>query len=72
MNLQVHLNGGDALLCTGNLKVHIAEEILKALNIDHGHPAAASVMRPQEIPATGALIGTPASINASVEPQMEP
>ena len=41
VNLQVHLNGGDALLCTGNLKVHIAEEILKALNIDHGHPAAA-------------------------------
>ena len=29
------------LLRTGNLKVHIAEEILKALNIDHGHPAAA-------------------------------
>ena len=31
-----------------------------------------SVIRPQEMPATGALIGTPASIRASVEPQMEP
>ena len=30
------------------------------------------VISPQEIPATGALIGTPASIRASVEPQIEP
>ena len=31
-----------------------------------------SVISPQEMPATGRLIGTPASISASVEPQMEP
>src|SRR5699024_12048116 len=30
-----------------------------------------SVIRPQEMPATGALMGTPASISARVEPQME-
>ena len=30
-----------------------------------------SVTKPQEIPATGALIGTPASISARVEPQIE-
>ena len=30
-----------------------------------------SVIRPQEMPETGALIGTPASISASVEPQTE-
>ena len=30
------------------------------------------VIRPHEIPATGSLIGTPASISASVEPQIEP
>ena len=30
-----------------------------------------SVMRPIAAPATGALIGTPASISASVEPQVE-
>ena len=30
-----------------------------------------SVIRPQEMPATGALIGTPAAISASVLPQMD-
>jgi len=30
-----------------------------------------SVTRPQEMPATGFLIGTPASIRDSVEPQMD-
>ena len=30
-----------------------------------------SVINPQEIPATGALMGTPASISASVEPQID-
>ena len=30
-----------------------------------------SVIRPQEIPATGALIGTPAAISDSVEPQTD-
>ena len=30
------------------------------------------VIRPHEIPATGALIGTPAAISARVEPQTEP
>ncbi len=33
---------------------------------------SSSWMRPQEMPATGALMGTPASIRARVEPQMEP
>ena len=31
-----------------------------------------SVTRPQEMPATGALMGTPASMSASVEPHTEP
>ncbi len=31
-----------------------------------------SWIRPQEMPATGALSGTPASISAIVVPQMEP
>jgi len=30
-----------------------------------------SVMRPQEIPATGAMIGTPASIRERQPPQIE-
>src|SRR6478735_1037752 len=33
--------------------------------------AAISVMRPQEIPATGAMIGTPASMRAKQPPQIE-
>ncbi len=33
--------------------------------------AAISVMRPQEMPATGAMIGTPASMRARQPPQIE-
>jgi hypothetical protein len=33
--------------------------------------AALSVIRPQEIPATGAMIGTPASIRDRQPPQIE-
>ena len=34
--LQVHLNGGDAVLRTGDLEVHLAVEVLNALNVDEG------------------------------------
>ena len=34
--------------------------------------SSGSVIRPTEIPATGAFIGTPASINDNVEPQILP
>ncbi len=40
MYLKVHLNSGDTLLCAGNLKVHIAVEIFKTLNINHSHKVA--------------------------------
>ena len=71
--LQVHLDGGDALLGAGHLEVHLAVEVLHALDVDKGGEAAVIVLiRPQEMPATGALMGTPASIRARVEPQMEP
>ena len=40
-DLQIHLDGGDAVVGTGNLEVHVAEEVLKTLDIDHGHPALA-------------------------------
>ena len=33
--------------------------------------ASISVMRPQEMPATGAMIGTPASMRAKQPPQIE-
>ncbi len=33
MNLNVHLDGSDTLVCTGYLKVHIAKEVFQALDI---------------------------------------
>ena len=59
------------LMGAAHLEVHVAEEILEPLDIHHGHEPVASVTRPQEMPATGALIGTPASIRARVEPQID-
>ena len=37
LDFNVHLNRGDALFGTGHLEVHIAEEVLKSLNIRHNH-----------------------------------
>ena len=42
------------------------------MSIMVSHEPSSAVIRPQEMPATGALIGTPASIRASVEPQTDP
>ena len=33
MNLDIHLDCCDAIVCTGYFEVHITEEIFKALNI---------------------------------------
>ena len=33
MNLDIHLNCSDTIMCTCNLKVHISKEIFQALNI---------------------------------------
>ena len=41
VDLDVHLNGGDAAAGAAHLKVHIAVEVLHALNVQHGHPAVA-------------------------------
>ena len=35
LDLDIHLNGGDALLRTSDFEVHIAEEVFKTLNIRH-------------------------------------
>ena len=40
VDLQIHLDGGDALMRAGNLEVHIAVEVFQALNVDHGVPGA--------------------------------
>ena len=33
MNLDIHLDGGDTLVRTGYLEVHISEEVLETLDI---------------------------------------
>ena len=38
VDLEVHLDGRDAIMSTGDLEVHIAVEVLKTLDIDHGCP----------------------------------
>ena len=35
VDLNIDLNSGDTVLRSGNLKVHIAEEVLNTLNIGH-------------------------------------
>ena len=32
-NLDIHLQSGDALLCSGNLEIHVAEVVLQSLDI---------------------------------------
>ena len=38
VNLNVHLNGRDTVFGSGNLEVHIAVEVFKSLNVNHGQP----------------------------------
>ena len=42
--LQVHLDGGDALLGAGHLEVHLAVEVLHALDVDEGGEGAVVVL----------------------------
>ena len=69
-DLDVHLQGGDALARAGHFEVHVAEVHLRCPGY---HVRIANVSpyltRPIAIPATGRLIGTPASISAKVLPQ---
>ena len=54
----------------GDLEVHVAVVVLLAGDVGQdGEAASPSETRPIATPATGALIGTPASISASVPPQ---
>ena len=71
LDLDVHLDGGNALIRAGNLEVHVAQEVLEALNIrEHDDLVVLSLMRPIAMPATGFLIGTPASMSARELAQM--
>ena len=39
--LEVHLNGGDTLVSSGYLEVHVSVEVFKTLNVYHRHPSVA-------------------------------
>ena len=41
VHLGIHLDGGDTLLGAADLEVHIAEEVFKTLNVNHGHETVA-------------------------------
>ena len=70
LDLDVHLQRGDAVLRAGDLEVHVAEMVLVAEDVgEHGEAAVLSLIRPMAMPATGCLSGTPASISASEVPQ---
>ena len=45
---------------------------MSTIVIKSPYTPSSPVISPQEIPATGALIGTPAAMSAKVEPQIEP
>ena len=71
--LEVELDAGDAALGAGDLEVHVAEVVLVADDVGQQdcRPVASSWTRPIEMPPTGSVMGTPASIRLSVAPQTE-
>ena len=75
-NLDIHLQRRHAVRRARDLEVHVAHGVLNALDIGQNRlfagGLALAVIRPIATPATGALIGTPASISESVLPQVEP
>ena len=74
LDLDVHLDGGDALWVPATLKSISPRKSSKpwmSVSTATLPVFSTSLIRPMATPATGRLIGTPASISASVEPQTE-
>ena len=70
-DLRVELQCRDELRRAGDLEVHVAERVfLPRMSVRVVYLPSANT-RPIAMPATGALIGTPASISDSVEPQTD-
>ena len=66
------MEAGDALAGAGDFEVHVAEVVFRAEDVRQQHALLAVVRlgdQPMEMPATGDLIGTPASISARQPPQ---
>ncbi len=70
-DLDVHLQRGDALARAGNLEVHVAVVVFGTGDVGQDGVLVAFLTRPIATPATGAAIGTPASISARVAPQTD-
>ena len=69
LDLDVHLQRGDAVAGAGDLEIHVAEVILVAEDVgEHLEARCLPSTRPIATPATGALIGTPASISDRLVP----
>lgn len=58
VHFKVHLNGGNAVFCAGNFKVHIAIEIFKALDINHSHEIAVNALIARDKAAADACNGS--------------
>ena len=71
VDLEVQLNAGDAAHRAGDLEVHIAVMILVPHDVGQEDERRASLTRPMEIPATGSLMGTPASMSDRVPPHTD-
>ena len=68
-DLDVHLKRCDAVLGPTDFEVHIAQMIFKPKDVGQNIITSdPSLINPIAMPATGSLIGTPASIMASVPP----
>ena len=73
MNLDIHLDSSDTFMGTGYLKVHIAEEVLKTLDIGQNDVIIISVTSYQTTGDTCyrlILIGTPAAIRDMLDAQI--
>ena len=73
MDLDIHLDCCDTVMCTCNLEspyLRRSPQVPGYLSVQCNHRLYAPVTRPQEIPATGLRIGTPAAIRDMVDAQI--
>lgn len=73
LNFDIHLNRRNAVDRSCDFKIHIAEEVFQSLNIGQNPEFARFLIfdESHRNACDGALIGTPASMSAIVEPQTE-
>ena len=67
VDLGVELQGGHEIGRPRHLEVHVAEGVLGPEDVGQGDVVVVHLTRPMAMPATGALMGTPASISDRLE-----